>query len=71
MAHTTPVYVLVDGRAPFSRESGPALIQEQIAVIDDVAAEHTPIQDDHDQGIHDRLNFARAYYADLLVRMQE
>ncbi len=70
-AHTSPVYVVVDGRPTFSRELGPAVIQDQLTVIDAIQAEHTPIQDDYDQGIHDRLNFARGYYADLQAQMQE
>jgi len=68
-AHTTPVYVVVDGRPTFSRELGPALIQDQLDVIDAVEADHTPVQNDYDQGIIDRLDFARAYYADLLDQM--
>lgn len=71
VAHTTPVYLIVDGRPHWNRVSGPRIIQNQLAAIDTIDAETDPEAGPRERGIQERLDAARAYYANLLTAMQE
>jgi hypothetical protein len=65
VAHTTPVYIVVDGRPTWDKQKGPAIISKQLALIQKVEDEErtkTPI----DQGILERLEKGRRFYKNLL-----
>lgn len=66
IAHTTPVYVVVDGQPVWNAERAPGIIQKQLTAIDAIAAEFDPQKDSREQGIHERLDRARQYYRRLL-----
>ena len=68
VAHTTPVYVTVDGRPTFDVQKGPAIIQKQLNLIDKTEAEERakrPVDD----GILERLAKGREFYNNLLKEM--
>ena len=70
VAHTTPVYVLVDGRPWFCPKRGPAIIDRQLQAIDAIAKEFNPAAGRREKGIQERLDRARKYYADLRDKMR-
>ena len=70
-AHTTPVYLVADGRPTWCPNRGPAVIRRQLEVIDTIAAEFDPAAGERERGIHERLDRARAYYADLIGEMEK
>lgn len=63
VAHTSPIYVVVDGQPTWSVEKAPAIIAKQMQLIDNVAAEAT------DTGIVRRMNTARTFYKAMLKKM--
>ena len=63
VAHTSPIYVVVDGQPTWSVEKAPAIIAKQMQLIDNVATEAT------DSGIVRRMNKARAFYRAMLKKM--
>ncbi|GMV96278.1 MAG: hypothetical protein AMXMBFR83_06460 [Phycisphaerae bacterium] len=69
VAHTTPVYVVVNGRPTWSREHGPAVIDRQLAAIAGIEREVAEKADDRSAGIRVRLEKARVFYADLREKM--
>ncbi len=70
LAHTTPVYVKVDGRGTWSSKRGPAVIHKQLESIDAIEKEFTPPRDARAEGILERLNRARIFYRQLLLEMR-
>ncbi|MCL4216071.1 MAG: CehA/McbA family metallohydrolase [Candidatus Hydrogenedentes bacterium] len=70
-AHTTPVYLTVDGQPTWNPERGPAIIQRQLEAIDKIAAEFDPAGGERERGIHERLDQARAYYGALADAMSK
>lgn len=68
LAHTTPVYVVVDGVPTWCPQRGPAVIDKQLKGIVEIAGEF-PNEGHHGQGVHARLEKARAFYADLREKM--
>jgi hypothetical protein len=69
VAHTTPVYVVVDGKPTFDPDKGPAIIQKQVSSIQDLLKEESskvPV----DHGIVERLKTAIRFYDMLLGQMQ-
>ena len=71
VAHTTPVYIIVDGRPAWSVERGPTVIGKQLEAIEEIAQEFDPATGERARGIHKRLDQARKYYAELLRKMKE
>ena len=69
-AHTTPVYLTVDGRPTWCPERGPTVIQRQLDAINAIAAEFDPATGERERGIHERLAQARVYYTEMLEAMQ-
>jgi formylglycine-generating enzyme required for sulfatase activity len=63
VAHTSPIYVVVDGEPTWSVEKAPAIIAKQMQLIDNVQAEAT------DSGILARLANARTFYRAMLKKM--
>lgn len=71
IAHSTPIYIIVDGRPHWSATHGPAVIHKQLELIEVIHKEVTPTKNVFNRGIKNRLELAKQYYADLLAAMQE
>ena len=61
--------LLLDGEPTWDPEQGPEIIQRQLDLLEKIAEEFTPVLDERDRGIHERLDLAREYYAELLSIM--
>lgn len=68
-AHTTPIYVVVDGEPTWSREKGPGTVKKQLAAIARIEEEFSKGEDARSRGIRKRLEGAKTYYAKLLAAM--
>jgi len=62
---------LLDGEPTWDPEQGPEIIQRQLDLLEEIAEEFTPVLDERDRGIYERLDLAREYYAELLSLMLE
>ncbi len=69
LAHTTPVYLIVDGRPTWSRKHGPRLIEKQLASIKRIENEFSKRNSVRAKGVLKRLEKAKEYYAKLLKAM--
>lgn len=70
VAHTTPVYVVVDDQPTWCPERGPVIIESQLKQMADIAAEFDRVG--HvGKGVHERLNRARSYYENLRAKMHQ
>jgi len=69
IAHTSPIYFIVEGKPTWNPEKAPAIIEKQLNAIqlidDEVRAAETV-----DQGILERLNNARKFYGAMIKEMQ-
>lgn len=70
-AHSTPVYITVNELPTWDPERGPAVIQRQLEAIDKIAAEFDASAGEREAGIHQRLNQARTYYAEMRAAMAQ
>jgi len=70
VAHSTPVYVIVDGHPTWSPTQGPDLVDEQLAAIEKIGAEFDPTAGEEARSIHERLNRARLFYTYLKTVMR-
>jgi len=68
-AHTTPIYLTVNDRPTWDPERGPAVVQRQLDAIDKIAQEFDANAGEREAGIHQRLDQARTYYAEMLAAM--
>lgn len=69
VAHTTPVYVVVDDRPTWCAERAPRIIQEQLEAIEKIAVEFRDDPSDRGREVRHRLDRARTFYADLHARI--
>ena len=70
MAHTTPIYFIVDGQPTWDKKKAPVVIQKQldaIRLIEDEEKSKPKI----DKGILDRLENARSFYRNFLAQITE
>lgn len=65
VAHTTPVYFIVDGKPTWSVQNAPSIIAKQMNAIA-LIEEETRTKEKIDQGILDRLEKAREVYKSIL-----
>jgi hypothetical protein len=70
VAHTTPVYVVVDGKPTYDLQRGPAIIQKQLTSLGNLLKEETA-KKVLDRGIIERLNTAISFYKILLKQMKD
>ena len=70
LAHTTPVYIKVDGRPTWCPDRGPAVIEKQLEAIAGIEREFTPATDLRALGIRERLTRAQDFYHKLLKEMK-
>lgn len=69
VAHTTPLYFVIDGKPTYDVKKGPLIIKKQIDAIEVVRAEElakVPV----DKGILERFDKAKKFYLDLLAEMR-
>jgi hypothetical protein len=69
LAHSTPVYVVVNGQPTWNATQGPRIIEKQLAAIAKIEAEVAKADNDRAKGIQERLDKAKAFYASLRERM--
>jgi hypothetical protein len=68
VAHTTPVYMIVDGHPTWDKDKGPDIIRKQMQSIQQTENEEMS-KKPTDEGIIKRLNTAREFYRNLLSEM--
>jgi hypothetical protein len=68
VAHTTPIYIVVDGKPTYDVAKGPAIIKKQVDDINRLKNEELQ-KKPLDKGIIERLNTAIHFYDMLLVQM--
>jgi hypothetical protein len=71
VAHTSPVYVVVNGRPTWNPERGPELIDVQLAAMAKIEQNFVGKQDARSRGVLERLERARAFYARLRAAMKQ
>lgn len=72
VAHSSPIYVTVNGQPTWSPSRGPAAIKKQLAAIQKIETEYQGRTDaPHRAEILARLEAARKYYAQLQTRMEQ
>lgn len=69
VAHTTPVYAVVNGKPTWNPKEGPKTIDKQLAAIAKIEKEVAGKSDERSVGIRERLDKARAFYAKLREEM--
>jgi hypothetical protein len=69
VAHTTPVYVVVNGQPTWASRQGPHIIEKQLAAIANLESEFAKGDDPRSVGIRERLGKAKVFYADLRGKM--
>jgi hypothetical protein len=69
VAHTTPVYVIVNAQPTWDPRRGPGLIEKQLTAIAKIESEFAHGKDARSTGIRERLARARAFYGDLRRKM--
>jgi hypothetical protein len=70
VAHTTPVYIVVNRRPTWHERLAPGIIEKQLAAIANIEAEFANRTDVRAKGISERLQHARTFYADLRERIK-
>lgn len=65
VAHTTPVYFIIDGKPTWDEQKAPAIIDKQLVAIQAIEDE-TKTKEKIDQGVLDRLILAKDFYKNLL-----
>ena len=68
VAHTTPVYTIVDGHPTWDANKGPDIIRRQMEAIQKTEDEEKA-KKTIDQGIIKRMETARGFYRNLLLEM--
>ena len=69
VAHTTPIYVVVNGQPTWNPRQGPRIIEKQLAGIAKIESEVAKGVDARSAGIRERLQKAKAFYATLRDKM--
>ena len=72
VAHSSPIYVIVDGKPAWSPSRGPAAIEKQLAAIQKIETEFRNRTDASNRaGVLSRLESAREYYSHLKAKMAQ
>lgn len=69
VAHTSPVYLIVDRQPAWSTRHAPRVIARQLEAIDKIEQEFSTGADERSKGIRERLQKSRTFYQDLLKRI--
>jgi hypothetical protein len=67
VAHTTPIYVIVDGEPTWSPTKSAQIVKKQLDAIALIEEEYSKGSDIRSRAIRQRLGLAKSYYADLLA----
>ena len=70
VAHTSPIYIIVDGRSYWCSKRGPRLIEKQLNIINAIEKEFIGQTDARSRGIIERLQKAKNFYAELEDEME-
>jgi len=65
MAHTSPVYLTIDGEPTWSKKHAPAVIRRQIDALTALRKEFADAKSVREKGILERIDNALAFYEDL------
>jgi hypothetical protein len=69
VAHTTPIYLVVNGQPTWNPQQGPGIIETQLAGMAKIESEVAKGADARSAGIRERLQKAKAFYAALRDKM--
>jgi hypothetical protein len=69
VAHTTPVYVVVNAQPTWNPRQGPGIIEKQLTAIAKIESEFAKGEDPRSAGIRERLQQAKSFYATLRDKM--
>jgi hypothetical protein len=69
VAHTTPVYVVVNGQPTWNPRQGPKIIEKQLAAVAKIESEFAKGDDARSAGIRKRLRQAKFFYTTLREKM--
>lgn len=69
VAHTTPVYLIVNDRPPWNPRQGQGIIDKQLAGIAKIETEFAKGDDPRSVGVRERLARARKFYSELRDKM--
>ena len=70
VAHSTPIYVVVDGAPTWSLDKSVVIIKKQLSAIAKIEAEVSQGNGIHNRAIHERLERAKVYYAKLFAAVE-
>jgi len=76
IAHSTPVYVIVDDKPTWSKEKAPQLIQKQLDIIASIGdrieevTKENRVYSKYDKSVYERINNAKKFYLNLLDEIQ-
>jgi hypothetical protein len=71
VAHTTPIYVVVNAQPTWNARQGPRIIDKQLAAMAKIESEVAKGEDARSAGIRERLQKAKAFYASLREKMSK
>ena len=71
VAHTTPVYVVINAQPTWNPTAGPRIIDKQLAAMAKIESELAKGHDARSQGIRERLQKAKTFYAYLREKMSK
>ena len=69
VAHTTPIYLVVNGQPTWNPRLGPGIIEKQLAGMAKIESEVAKGADARSAGVRERLQKAKAFYAALRDKM--
>ena len=69
VAHSTPIYVVVNDQPTWNPRQGPKIIEKQLAGVAKIESEFAKGDDARSAGIRERLQKAKAFYAKLREKM--
>jgi hypothetical protein len=67
VAHTTPIYVVVDGEPTWSPKKSSQIVRKQLDAIAVIEEEFSDGSDIRSRAIRERLGRAKSYYAKLMA----
>ena len=70
VAHTTPVYLVVNGQPTWNARRGPGLIDKQLAAMAKIESEFAKGDDARSAGVRDRIQKAKTFYGNLRDKMR-
>ncbi|MGV8879616.1 MAG: CehA/McbA family metallohydrolase [Sphingobacteriaceae bacterium] len=69
VAHTSPIYFVVDGKPTYSKSKAPAIIQQQLKDIERIRYDES-LKEVIDEGIVSRMEMAKNFYHKLLKAIE-